>query len=137
MSDETNKLDAPKCDAREWARKIYAYFLKHLLGDTDSLTAVSTHELMLIEWLEAYALPFIKEVGFEKWRYKLAKDRADKAESERDALRQQLDDAKKLFWPPTNPTDEHIYEIRNGKTEAYIREHVKELIAEAALEVKP
>lgn len=32
-----------------------------------------------------------------------------------------------LFYPPKNNLEEHIYEIRNGKTAEYVMEHVKAL----------
>jgi len=38
------------------------------------------------------------------------------------------DGMKNLFWPPANEMDEHIYEIRNGRTVDYVRTHVAELV---------
>jgi hypothetical protein len=32
-----------------------------------------------------------------------------------------------LFYPPKNETENHIYEIRNGRTAEYVMEHVKAL----------
>jgi hypothetical protein len=43
--------------------------------------------------------------------------------------RPSLPPLRDLFWPPTTPEEEHIYEIRNGHNADYVRAHVDELIA--------
>lgn len=38
-----------------------------------------------------------------------------------------LERDRDMFWPPHDEIEEHLYEIRNGKTPAYVREHATAL----------
>jgi hypothetical protein len=52
------------------------------------------------------------------------------AEAEAQALREQLKAARDMFWPHEDDSIEAmLYEVRNGKTENYVRECAKELVA--------
>jgi hypothetical protein len=48
-------------------------------------------------------------------------------------LRREKQEARDLFWSAITEVDQHIYEIRNGKTREYVAEHVA-AIQEMAIE---
>lgn len=46
------------------------------------------------------------------------------------SLREVMDaEWRDLFWPPENEIEEHIYEIRHGRTKDYVMVHVKALVS--------
>jgi hypothetical protein len=118
MSHETNKLDAPKRDAREWLRNKFGVNHEYRSSEDN-----------LVGLLEAYALPFIKEAEAAQKQLSIFKDdvtkllqnigvspkldmtgwligfknhATEKAESERDALREQLQKIAPLFLELAN-----------------------------------
>jgi hypothetical protein len=165
MSDETNKLDAPKRDAREWRVTQRHYRAANKIDPSclHQYLAVTTEEFD--EALEAYALPFIKErdaaqcrlveisalIGndeFVEHEWKHDKnptkrvvaalqsgadfaERAEKAKSERDALRGAL---KKIIGRYDVISD-WDGDIKCRDLEDEMGDEIK--AGRAALEVKP
>jgi hypothetical protein len=149
MSDETNKLDAPKRDAREWLESkgwgdlsLYWPTNKPIPQiDYESGEAKPTID----DILEAYALPFIAErdaaLVYKTLMIKtksLAEMKSDvfkrdlrKAESERDALRHELQRIIKRYDIISNWEGD----IKCRDLEDEMGDEIK--AGRAALEVKP